>query len=102
MEETIRQRLPGAILNTYREHHTRKGLRQGCQCNYCLEKLVGTAFIGRTTTPWWRWDGLKERLVPWYKEMDYDEIGEFLVKWERERKRNIVRSRLAIAKEEVL
>ena len=102
MEERARKQLPKDLLDTYIQHHTRRGIRAGCDCNYCLEKKVGTSYIGFTRPPWWMWDSLKERLVPWHKEMEYDEIAEFLVKWERERKRSIVRARLKIAKEEVL
>jgi hypothetical protein len=102
VEERVLKEMPKRLPDAYIKQHTRRGIRSGCDCNWCLEKKVGTSFIGRTSTPWWRWDELKDRLVPWYKEMDYDEIGEFLVKWERERKRNIVRERLKIAKEEIL
>jgi hypothetical protein len=102
MEERVQKELLSRLLDAHIQWHTRRGIRAGCDCNYCLEKRIATGFIGKTVTPWWMWDSLKG-LVPWIaKEGDYGDVGEFLVKWERERKRKIARQWLKEAKEEVL
>jgi len=78
-------------------------MRHGCDCDWCIEKAVGTAYIGRTFTPWRKWDEAKQELAPWVaKEAHPDDIGHYLILWERERKRKIVRERLKWTKEHAL
>lgn len=87
--------------------HTRRGIRKGCLCSFCVEKISGTRYIGHTPFPV---RGLamfelqkQSALFPEYPPIDdFNEMCKELIRRERSRKRNIVRERLRIAKEEIL
>lgn len=104
------------VLNAIINWHTRRGIRQGCLCNFCLEKHWGTRYIGYTPFPYGRYremltewhpdeysygTGLPYHASHWTSAVDISDIARAAVNEERERKRNIVRERLRIAKEEI-
>jgi hypothetical protein len=103
VEERVQKLLIPKLLDAHVQWHTRRRLRHGCDCDWCIEKLVGTRYIGHTPTPWSRWNEAKQQLEPWIaKECHPDEIGYYLVRWARETKREVVRERLRWTKEQVL
>lgn len=50
MEIRISQKLPEVLLDKSIEYHTRRGLRLGCDCEYCRVKQNGTTSIAHTGT----------------------------------------------------
>ena len=95
MEKRIAQKLPSAFLDAHIQWHTRKRLREGCDCDFCVEKRAGTRYIGYTPFPFAQYKEEIQRLrqVPCHN-LDMEEIAKELVRKERERKRRIVRASL--------
>lgn len=114
VQDLLRQEMVPALLDAGIAWHTRKGIRKDCLCTYCIEKRIGTAYIGRTPFPTTRFYALvladdQARYhagtgVPmhhiWYDRIDND-LAHEAVKQERARKREIVRADLRAAKETI-
>lgn len=98
VEKRVKARLAGALVEAHIQWHTRKGLREGCDCNFCVEKKAGTRYIGYTPFPLGRY---KEELAK-RSEEDAREIAKEVVRKERDRKRGSVRAALLRSKQDIL
>lgn len=78
-------------------HHTRTGIRPGCDCSFCLTKIRMTNYIGTT----YKGDVLRYIPFGYEKYLDVEEIKD-LVLLTRANKRKEARTLLKIEKERVL
>lgn len=103
MEKRIAEKVVEAFIDAHVKWHTRRRIREGCDCNFCIEKRAGTRYIGYTPFPFvsFKEEIGRLRQVPCHS-LDTAEIAKDIVYRERQRKKKIVRERLNEIKREIL
>jgi hypothetical protein len=107
VERRIAERLPEAFIEAHVKWHTRSRLRDGCNCNFCIEKRAGTRYIGCTPFPSVAFKSYVAQqkaicTVGYPPVDDINEMAREVVRRERMRKIKKVRERLEECKREVL
>jgi hypothetical protein len=94
VERRVAERLPSKILDAHIQYHSRRRIRPGCECNFCVEKRKATSYVGFC-------DNTLE-LTEYGPVDDIDALFKEISRKTREKKRRLVHINLDKAKREIL